>query len=62
MTSLVDSESTRPQSRIVSRALDELREAGDSVEVCGWGGGVLTYELLQAIIESLAHEHHYYQD
>ncbi len=52
--SLVDSDGP---SRIVSRALSEHCDACAGVEVCGWGGGPLTYEQLQSIIESLALEH-----
>ena len=53
------------QSRVISRALSELSvcgEGGVGVEVC-WGGGnkeLVTYEQLQAIIDSLVIEHHYY--
>ncbi len=50
--SLVDSEGGK--SRIVSRALCEVREAcGGGVEVCVSGDGPLTYEHLLAILESL---------
>lgn len=51
------------QSRVISRALSELSVCSESgVEVC-WGGGdkeLVTYEQLQAIIESLVIEHNYY--
>ncbi len=42
--------------RIVKRALSELRESCDGVEVCVGSEGLLTYEYLLAVLNSLSPE------